>query len=65
LVTSFAAGAIPESLENLVNLMALGLSENKLEGKFFSFFGLIGPDWPSDFSFNFAQGTSPSPWETL
>jgi len=34
----FAAGAIPESLGNLVNLRELKLYKNKLEGHFFFIF---------------------------
>ena len=40
----FAAGAIPESLGNLVNLRELMLFNNKLEGHFFSFFGVVSAD---------------------
>jgi hypothetical protein len=40
----FAAGAIPESLGNLVNLRELKLYNNKLEGHFFSFFGVVSAD---------------------
>ena len=40
----FAAGAIPESLGNLVNLRELNLCNNKLEGHFFSFFGVVSAD---------------------
>jgi hypothetical protein len=40
----FAAGAIPESLGNLVELLRLDLSGNKLEGLFLSFLAAVTPD---------------------
>jgi hypothetical protein len=40
----FAAGAIPESLGNLVNLRELMLFNNKLEGQFFSIFEAVSAD---------------------
>ena len=111
----FYAGAIPESLGNLVKLQYLCLNNSQLSGQFFffrdgqcrltiwsspcfylllpqepfpspwetlwiwgnwsflttnskvfffSFFGVVSADWPSDFPFNFTQGTSLNPWGT-
>jgi hypothetical protein len=48
----FAAGAIPESLGNLVNLRELNLYTNELEGHFFSFFGVVSAHWPFVFFIN-------------
>ena len=46
----FAAGAIPESLANLTKLEKMDLSYNNLSGRFFQFFRMVSPNWPSPFS---------------